>query len=580
MDAFVLQAIARELDAALRGARLEKAVQADPFTFVLTFSCGDRRTRRLLLSGDLAHPRLHLTEESPPGQPEPGDFLRSLRKHLAGCRVTRVAAGEWERVAQLSFERAGSPPGAFALLAEVMGRWSNLVLVEGRAGRVLDAMRLSTGERNPARPVERGAPYRLPPAQKKRAPGAVDEKDFLGLLAEAALKKGNQGERARWLVRTFGGLSPAVAAEIAGRAGEDPRVLWEAVAWAVGCYREGRFHPSVILSSGGSPAGLSALEAASLPPARVQAWPSMNGAAEAFYREAAGGAPLQAGRAALARTVRGHLKRTGRNLAAVEEDLRQAGEAEDCRLKGDLLLRNLDGVGEGAVNVRFEHEGAPLEIALDPRLSPSGNAQRYFRRYKKLKRLVGAGGRRRQDLAAERSFLEELLYDAEEAGGPEALAGVRQALEEGGFGKKAPSPSRRKRGRAAPPARPYRRFLSPGGWEIFVGKSALGNEALLRRVARGGDTWLHAQGLPGSHVLLRAAGEAPEEALLQAAALAAYHSRGRRDGRVRVDYLPVERLRRPRGGRPGQVIFTGQRTLLASPEEGERLSRELEAADA
>jgi predicted ribosome quality control (RQC) complex YloA/Tae2 family protein len=113
-----------------------------------------------------------------------------------------------------------------------------------------------------------------------------------------------------------------------------------------------------------------------------------------------------------------------------------------------------------------------------------------------------------------------------------------------------------------------------------VGKNALGNEALLRRVGRAGDTWLHAQGLPGSHVLLRADGEPPEEALLQAAALAAYHSRGRPDSRVRVDYLPVERLRRPRGARPGQVIFTGQRTLVASPEEGERLLRELGEADA
>jgi predicted ribosome quality control (RQC) complex YloA/Tae2 family protein len=579
MDTFVLQAIARELEAALRGGRQEKAVQTDPFTFVLTFSCGERRTRRLLLSGGLAHPRLHLTEESPPGQPEPGDFLRSLRKHLAGCQVTRVAAGEWERVVQLSFERAGSPPRPFALMAEVMGRWSNLILLEGRTGRVLDALRLSTGERNPERPVERGAPYRLPPAQKKRAPGAVDEEEFLGLLGGAPVKKVSQGERARWLVRTFGGLSPVVAAEIAGRAREGPHGLWEAFAWAVECYRGGRFRPSVILDAGGSPVGLSALEAAAIPPARVQAWPTMNEAAEAFYREAAGGASLQAGRAALTRVVRSHLKRTERNLAAVEEDLRQAGEAEDCRLKGDLLLRNLDGVREGAVNVCLEHEGAPLEIALDPRLSPSENAQRYFRRYKKFRRLVGAGGRRRQDLEGERSFLEELLYDAEEAGGPEALAEVRQALEEGGFGKKALPPPRRKQGRVAPPVPPYRRFLAPGGWEIFVGKSALGNEALLRRVARRGDTWLHAQGLPGSHVILRAAGEAPEEALLQAAALAAFHSRGRGDGRVRVDYLPAERLRRPRRGRPGQVIFTGQRTLLASPEEGERLLRELREPD-
>ena len=187
MDAFVLQAIARELEAALRGARLEKAAQADPFTFVLTFSCGDRRPRRLLLSGGLSHPRLHLTAGNARGQPEPGDFLMSLRKHLAGCRVTRVAAGEWERVVQLSFERPGGE--ACALLAEVMGRWSNLILVEGKTGVILDALRLSTGEANPERPVERGGAYRLPPAQKKRAPSAIGEAEFLRLLAEAGLKK-------------------------------------------------------------------------------------------------------------------------------------------------------------------------------------------------------------------------------------------------------------------------------------------------------------------------------------------------------------------------------------------------------
>ena len=578
MDAFVLQAIARELDAALRGGRLEKAAQADPFTFVLTFSCRDRRARRLLLSGGLSHPRLHLTEGNPPAQAEPGDFLRSLRKHLAGCRLTRAAAGEWERVVQLSFERPGGD--AYALLAEVMGRWSNLVLVEGKTGVILDALRLSTGEANPARPIERGAAYRLPPAQKKRAPDAIGEEEFLGLLAGAGSKNGDPDERARWLVRTFGGLSPAVAAEVAGRAGEDPRSLWEAFAWAVGCYRGGGFRPALLLDPQGAPAGLSALEVRALPPERVRPWPSMNEAADAFYRETAGGATLAAERAALAGRVRGHLRRTGRNLAAVEGDLRQAEEAEDCRLKGDLLLRHLEDAVEGAPSVQVEHGGERVEIALDPRFSPSENAQRYFRRYKKLKRLLGAGGRRRQALEGERAFLEELLYDAEEAEGPEALAGVLQALAEGGFGRREASPPKRKRGRAAAaPARPYRRFLSPGGWEIFVGKSALGNEALLRRVGRAGDTWLHAQGLPGSHVLLRAAGEPGEEALRQAAALAAFHSRGRHDSRVRVDCLPVERLRRPRGGRPGQVIFTGQRTLLASPEEGECLLEELREPD-
>ncbi|MEK6712540.1 MAG: NFACT RNA binding domain-containing protein [Nitrospinota bacterium] len=586
MDAFVLQAIARELDEALRGARVEKAAQAGPSTFVLSFSARGRRGRRLLLSGDLVHPRLHLTAENPPSLPEPGDFLRSLRKHLVGCRVTRAAAGEWERVVQLSFERPsrGETPPAFALLAEVMGRWSNLILVEGRTGAILDALRLSGWEANPARPVERGAAYRLPPAQKKPQPDQIGEAGFLALAAEAGIGRAGRGERARWLVRAFAGLSPLVASEIAGRAGASPQGLWAAFEGAVESYRGRRFEAALVLSAKGAPGGLSALEIRALPPERVKAFPSMSQAAEAFYGEAAGASSLQAGRAALAGEARGRLKRTERNLRAVQGDLRRAEEAEDCRLKGELLLQNLDRVEAKAPGVRLERGGAPVEIALDPRLSPSENAQRYFRRYKKLKRALAAGGRRLGELEAERAFLEGLVYDAGEAGGPEDLAGVRQALREGGFGERAAAPAGRKgragRRPASPPARPYRRYRSPGGWEIFVGKNALGNEALLREVGRAGDTWLHAQGMPGSHVLLRAAGEAPEEALLQAAALAAYHSRGRGDSRVRVDYLPVERLRRPRGGRPGQVTFTGQRTLLGSPEEGERLLGELEEADA
>lgn len=580
MDAFILQAVARELDAALRGARLEKAAQAGPCTYLLGFACRDRRARRLLLSADPAHPRLHLTSESPPSVPEPGDFLRSLRKHLAGARVSRVAAGEWERVVQLSLERpAGKGTATFALLAEVMGRWSNLILLDGKTGAILDATRLSTDEANPGRPVARGSAYRLPPAQKKPAPDSVDEAAFLGLLDGAGLAEADPKERARWLVRAFAGISPGAASEIAARAGGDTRSFWGAFAWAVESYRAGRFQPALLLDARGAPSGLSALGAAGLHPGRTRPFPSMNEAADDFYRGAAGGTSLRRAREALAARVKSLLKRTERNLAAVGRDLLQAEAAEDCRLKGELLLRNLEGLEERAASVRLPHDGTEIEVPLDPRYPPSENAQRYFRRYKKLKRLLGAGGRRRQDLEAERAFLEGLLYDAEEAEGPEALAGVGQALEAGGFSKKAASPARGRRRAEAAPARPYRRLAAPGGWEIFVGKNALGNEALLRRVARAGDTWLHAQGLPGSHVLLRAAGEPGEDALLQAAALAAYHSRGRGDGRVRVDYLPVERLRRPRGARPGQVIFTGQGTVLASPEEGGRLLKELSERD-
>ena len=584
MDVFVLQAIARELDTALRGARLEKAAQPEFLTVLLGFSGPGRKGLRVILSADPAHPRVHLTADNPPGLAEPPDFCRSLRRHLAGCRVARVAAGEWERVIQISLERPGGGSAAFALMAEVMGRWSNIVLVEGRSGRILDAIRLVPADQSPGRPILRNAAYRLPPPQKKIAPDSVEEGTLHRRVAEAGMEGAGREEMARWLVKTFSGVSPLVAAEVASRSGpgEGWRGLWPTLSQAVAAYRERRFRPALLLGPEGAPRGISALDLVGLGSERVRPCSTMNEAADAFYAGIVGRSALVARKARLAKALARHLKRVRRNLGAVERDLRQGEEAEEVRRKGEILIENLGRVEERASVFVAEREGRRLEIALDPRFSASANAQRYFRRYKKLKRLRAACEARRGEVEGERDFLEGLLYDLEEAQTLDGLDGVEAALGAAGYGPEERGdgkPRRRPRGRAGSTAQPYRRFRSPGGWEIFVGKSALGNDALLRRVGREGDIWLHAQGLPGSHVLLRAPGGPGEEALLQAGALAAYHSRGRAEGRVRVDYLPVQRLRRPRGARPGQVLFTGQRTLLASPAEGERLLGELEEID-
>ncbi|MEE9275462.1 MAG: NFACT RNA binding domain-containing protein [bacterium] len=223
-----------------------------------------------------------------------------------------------------------------------------------------------------------------------------------------------------------------------------------------------------------------------------------------------------------------------------------------------------------------------MEISLDARYSPSENAQRYYRRYKKLKRLRIVAQGRREEAAQELAFLEGLLFDLEEARSGEDLAPVEAACEAAGYGEGLAPDAPEKRGRRAAakgaPALPYRRFRTAQGWEIFVGKNAMGNDALIRRVGREGDIWLHAQGLPGSHVLLRApeGGSRPgrgeeEAALLRAAALAAHYSRGRGSGKLAVDWAPYRRVRRPRGARPGQVVFTGQRTVMVPPAGAEDL---------
>ena len=272
------------------------------------------------------------------------------------------------------------------------------------------------------------------------------------------------------------------------------------------------------------------------------------------------------------------------SIEGVRRDLASAEEAEDILRKGELLLAHLGEVEEKAKVFSVPDKEAPLEIALDPKLTPSENAQKYFRRYKKLKRRASTSMVRLHEMEEDERFLGALAFDLETADEAGDLAGVEEALAQAGYagrrGEKKAEKDARTKGRQAARARPYRRFASPAGWEVIVGKNAMGNDELLKSVGRARDTWLHARGVPGSHVLLRRADGEPtdpdEEILAHAAAFAAYFSRGRTDSKLTVAYLPFSRLRKPKGRRPGQVLIGSHQTILVDPDMGRRLCAEWE----
>jgi predicted ribosome quality control (RQC) complex YloA/Tae2 family protein len=608
MDIYVLRAIAGELSDELVGGRVRKIVQPGRRSLLLVLDCPGRKTRNLILSADPAYPRIHLTAKNIPSPAEPPDFCRSLRNHLIGAEITRISVGERERVVQITLEKpgAGKAGGWYALMAEIMGRWSNIVLVNARGGEIIDSIRQVSEAQSRKRPLLRGAKYQLPPEQKKTRPEEIGEREFLQKIS--ADRPGvedpgvddpeeNPAVLSRWLVRSFAGLSPVVAAEIAARAEtlrseEDrSRAVWTEFSGVIDELRKENFRPCVLLGPDGTPSGLSALESKSRPPAGYMKYVTMNEAADFFFDTVVSPAEFGGERERASREVARHAARAKKTLEAVERDLLGSRSAEEERLKGEILLENLTGVPEKASVFHAERGGGRIEIELDPRFSVSENAQRFFRRYKKLRRQSVVAEERRKGIEEKVRFLEGLLYELEEAESPGDLEAVRGALAQGGFmSREARSddkkPSRRGRRQAADSgaARPWRRFDAPEGWQIFVGKSALGNDALMRRVGRAGDLWFHAQGVPGSHVILRtpvgAAEEAAsEEAVLQAASLAAYHSNARRSGRVEVACVPFQRVRRPRGAPPGRVLISGQRTIAASPDEGSALMEALEEAE-
>ena len=588
MDTFVLQAIAAELTGSLLGARLERISQTDAHTIVLYISGARREKRALLISTDPAHPRVHLTADPPPSLPEAPTFCRALRKHLSGHRLTRVAAGEWERVLQFSFERGGGSghSDSFALMAEVMGRWSNLVLLQGATGEILEAKRFVPPGPHTPRPLERGGRYQLPPEQKKQNPGALTKEALLEMIREEDIDSADQKEFSKWLVRSVAGVSPVLARELALASGDGDG--WTGVADAlmgvIESYQKKEFAPAWILGADGEPAGLSAARIGGGDAGKYRAFDSMNEAADAFYGRSTKEFRLDERKKVVTRMLRRAGDRVRASIEGVRRDLASAEEADAVLRKGELLLAHLDAVEEKASVVSVPAEDGRIEIALDPRFTPSENAQRYFRRYKKLKRRASTGLVRLQEMEEEERFIGALAFDLETADAVEDVASVEEALARsghagrgGGRRKKDPRP----KGRHAARARPYRRFVSPAGWEVIVGKNAMGNDEILKSVGRASDTWLHARGVPGSHVLLRRMGDGPPvepdpETLAQAAAFAAYFSRGRTDSRLTVAYLPFSRLRKPKGRRPGQVLIGEHETVLVDPDVGKRLSAEWE----
>ena len=476
-------------------------------------------------------------------------------------------------------------------MAEIMGRWSNIILVDAGTGLTLDAIRRISIEQNPSRPIVRDATYRLPPEQDKPRLEDLNENDFLDRFKNARIRADDARGIMRWLVRSFASVGPEVASEIAARwQGGDGRALWRVFSGLMEELWDGKPHPTVILNENGDPAALAAFVPRETASDHFISFETMNEAARHFFTKRVSPDVFAVERDALGRKIGRHASRLEKTLAAIDRDLIESRGADEERLKGELLLENLGSVPKKAAAFHSEIGGRKIEIALDPKYTVSENAQRFFRRYKKLRRRAVVAEQRGAAVREKAAFLDGLSFELEEASSPGDLEAARAALMAGGFKDKR---SRREgegssgAGRQAgekSKGRRWRRFRMAGGWEIYVGKSALGNDALMREVGHEGDLWFHAQGVPGSHVILRtlagrAEDAAPEEAVLQAASLAAYHSKGRGGGRVNVACVPFQRVKRPRGAPPGLVHITGQRTIAASPDGAISIMASLEETE-
>lgn len=568
LDAVCLQAVIGEITPQIVGARIEKIQQPARDQVVLLL----RGSKRLLLCASPSQPRIHLTSLLRDNPSQPPMFCMLLRKHLAGGRIVSVQQEEMERVVTIGIEAMDEmgENSRCALILEAMGRHSNLILCDAD-GRIIDCLRRVDFEMSQQRQVLPGLYYHLPPQQEKCSPLAVEKDCFEELLSSAPA----QMQADRWLLDTFAAIPPMWARELAYRAGgctdcliENAAInLWNVFSVWQKAVKEDSFLPVAIKIDG-------KLKDFTYMPilqyensGEIAVEESFCKLLDTFYVGREQAERVRQKGQDLLKTATNARDRLRRKLLMQEQEYQKTLDRDALRIKGELITANFYRMQRGMSKLEAENyyeDGCPnMTIQLDVRLSPQENAAKYFKQYNKAKtaermltQLIAQG---REEL----TYLESVLQEIGQAESEQDFNDIRTELTDGGYirahGRKQAGFQRK----SAP-----RQFRSTAGLRILVGRNNRQNDKLTTKDAFKSDYWFHTQKIHGSHVILCTEGAEPDEGSIEEAAhLAAYFSQGRESGKIPVDYTPVKFVKKPAGARPGMVVYTTYRTILAEASE-------------
>ena len=524
LDAIFITELGRELNEQLSGMKIDRVHQPEKDTVVLALR-GNGGGARLLLCFGSGSARVCLTGAEYENPAQPPMFCMLLRKHLLGARIVDITQPDMERMLLIrlaAYDEMGESVEK-TLAVELLGRNANLIVVD-ETGRIIDAARRVDEEMSPLRQLLPGLIYRLPP---KPEPGK------------------------------FSGLSPLVRREMEWRElPPTPEAL------------EGMERVPTMLVEDGKPKDFTFLPILQYGPAVESiSYPGWSALLEAFYAEKDRTEHLKSRARNLTKLVRSAKNRTERKLALRVQELGATEDREEDKRKGDLITANIwrmkPGMESVIVEDFYEEDTPEVTIRLDPRKSPQQNAAAFYKQYTKKKTAREHLTALIEENRVEAEYLGSIAAELDRAQTQSDLDVIRQELVQAGYVRQSKTKGKRRE----KPAQPLR-FVTSAGLEVLVGRNNLQNDELTLRTARRTDLWLHVQKLHGSHVILRCEGAEPdEESVYQAACLAAFYSEGGQAGRVAVDVTQARFVKKPRGARPGMVIYTDQRTVMAEPKK-------------
>lgn len=552
-DGMFTHAMAGELQALLQGGRVMKVQQPYQNEIVLTIRAGGKN-RPLLLSANPEYARVQITQIPFSNPAVPSNFTMTLRKYLAAATLVALTQIGADRILHLDFvsrDELGDNI-QLRLIVELMGRHSNITLINLESGKIIDLIRHVPADENRYRLLMPGATYVEPPHQDKLNPFTATTADWVPLFEQAE----DIPDLARQIQAHFQGFARDSAVELATRMYSGlPGAAWDGYFAALNA-------PTTTITTA-KKSSFTATPYVTLTGEKVS-YPTLSVLLDAFYAQKAERARVNQVGSTVIRVLKTNIDRIEAKLQKLDRSLEESAKADRLRIRGEILTTYLHQVPRGATSVtlpNFYADMQPIEIALAPELGPNQNAQKYFTRYQKLRNSVAHVHEQIAGARAELTYLQSIAALVDLAA-PKDLEDIRTELMQSGY-IRAPKLKGNKKPKRAKVAKPDV-FWASDGTRIQVGKNNLQNDQLTLKTAAKDDIWLHAKDVPGSHVIIESSAPS-DKTLLEAANLAAYFSKSQNSGNVQVDYIPVKRIKKPNGANPGYVIYTGQKTLAVTP---------------
>lgn len=555
-DGIFTHVIVDELNSNLKDGRISKIYQPFQNEILLTIRA-NRKNKKLLLSAHPSYARIQLTEETLSNPEFAPNFCMFLRKNIEGATIEEINQLGNDRIVIFKirkFDEIGDIKHLL-LIVELMGRHSNIFLVNEETNIIMDCLKHVPFYQNTYRAIHPGAEYVLPPHQDKLNPFEANPKEVIEHW-EQSVDVGTPIKRIQTILQ---GLGKDSAKEILSLTDSKENQLSEALATFKHSVFEGP--PTLFTDEKGkqtfTPYPYATMEGTGV------SFDSPSTMLDQYYVEKATTDRIRQVASDLLGIIRTEIQKNKLKIKKLEQSLVDSESADSYKIKGEVLTAYLYQVDKGASKVtlpNFYDEENPIEISLNPSLSASQNAQKYFSKYHKLVNSVKYIQVQLRKTKKEDDYLETIetqiiLSD------PQDLEEIREELKDAGYLKSKKSTKKKK----IKASKPYH-FRSTEGIDIRVGKNNVQNDQLTLKTARKNHIWLHAKDIPGSHVIVEDP-EPSEQTLIEAAIIAAYYSKFQQSANVPVDYVAVKHVHKPNAAKPGFVIYTGQKTLFVDPSK-------------